>query len=90
MTKPNKATDILMFCWIVAVQVNALWTRDPVFPYLLKWSVPESVNSFVLAGIRADTGADAPKSLLKIIGFPFLVAIDHSKLGFWQFSALNA
>jgi len=64
---------------------NALWTGDPMFPFLLPWLAPEKVNAYTLAIDLADTGASAPHSLQRWIEFPFFVGIDHLHPGFWQF-----
>ena len=64
---------------------NALWTGDPVFPFLLGRLAPERVNAFALAGIRADTGAAAAKGFWQLVKFPFFADVDTAHLGFWQF-----
>src|SRR5487761_23441 len=64
---------------------NAIWTGDPMFPFLLHWLAPQRVSAFALASYLADTGAGAPRSLWQLIKFPFFAAIDLSHAGFWQF-----
>jgi hypothetical protein len=63
---------------------NALWTGDPVFPFLLRWIAPERVNSFTLASIIADTGANAHRTMLQLAESPLFLAVDQNA-GFWQF-----
>lgn len=64
---------------------NALWTRDPMFPFLLRWIAPERVNSFTLPSIIADTGANSHQTMLQLTGFPLFSAVDAAHAGFWQF-----
>jgi hypothetical protein len=64
---------------------NALWTGDPMFPFLLPWLAPGKVNAYTLAIDLADTGAAASHSLLQWIEFPFFARIDPLHSGFWQF-----
>ena len=64
---------------------NALWSHDPVFPFLLHWFAPREINSFTLASLLADTGASGPRSILQLFLFPVFAAVDHAHMGFWQF-----
>jgi hypothetical protein len=64
---------------------NALWTGDPVFPFLLRWIVPGRVNSFTLPSIIADTGGHAHLTILQLAEFPLFSAVDAAHAGFWQF-----
>ena len=64
---------------------NALWTGDPVFPFLSRWLAPERLNSAALANVLADTGASTHHTLLQVVQFPFFSGIDQGHAGFWQF-----
>ena len=64
---------------------NALWTHDPVFPFLLHWFAPEKMNSFTLASVLADTGASGPRSISHALLFPLFAGVDHAHIGLWQF-----
>lgn len=64
---------------------NALWTRDPVFPLLLNSFAPARMNSFTLALVLADTGANGSRSTVHGLLFPLFAAIDQAHAGFWQF-----
>jgi 4-amino-4-deoxy-L-arabinose transferase-like glycosyltransferase len=64
---------------------NALWTGDPVFPFLLHWFAPTQMNAYALASIMGDTGAATPRNLWQVAKFPFFAAVDLSHAGFWQF-----
>lgn len=64
---------------------NLIWTGDPVFPFGLRWFAPERINSVALDALRADTGLSGHRGLAQLIRFPFFAAIDHERLGFWQF-----
>ncbi len=64
---------------------NAAWTGDPVFPFLLRWLNPQSLNSFTLASYLADTGAGRPHGLAQTLKFPFFAGLDMSHIGLWQF-----
>ena len=64
---------------------NALWTGDPVFPFLTRWVAPAHTNLFTLESVRAASGASGHHSLLQLLEFPFLVPLDQSHAGFWQF-----
>jgi hypothetical protein len=64
---------------------NALWSQDPVFPFLLKWFAPGEMNSFTLASVLADTGASGSRSIPQMFLFPLYAAVDQAHAGFWQF-----
>ncbi len=64
---------------------NALWSHDPVFPFLLKWFAPGQMNSFTLASVLADTGASGLRSIPQMFLFPLFAAVDQAHAGFWQF-----
>jgi hypothetical protein len=64
---------------------NALWSHDPVFPFLLKWFAPGQTNSFTLASVLADTGASGLRSIPQVLLFPLFAAVDQAHPGFWQF-----
>jgi hypothetical protein len=64
---------------------NAAWTGDPLFPFLLRWLNPQSVNSFTLASYLADTGAGRPHALLQILKFPFFASLNPAHIGLWEF-----
>lgn len=64
---------------------NAIWTGDPVFPFLLQRLHPAQVNAHTLAAVLADTGAAGSRSLLQLVKFPLFAAVDPSHAGFWQF-----
>ncbi len=78
------------FCAALVVGIwpyarNALWSHDPVFPFLLHWFRSAEINTFTLASVLADTGASVPRSIPRALLFPFFAAVDQAHAGFWQF-----
>ena len=64
---------------------NLAWTGDPMFPFFVRWILPQETNSYTLASYLADTGAGAHPSFWQILKFPFFAGIDPLHTGFWQF-----
>lgn len=64
---------------------NALWCGDPVFPFLLRWLNPSSINGYTLASYLADTGAGRSHGFVETLKFPFFAGLDIAHFGLWQF-----
>ncbi|HKQ88544.1 MAG TPA: glycosyltransferase family 39 protein [Candidatus Acidoferrales bacterium] len=65
---------------------NAVWTNDPLFPFLTKWLNPSHLNYYVLGALRSETHpvgfSVAP---LHILAFPFLLATQGQPFGLGQY-----
>ena len=65
---------------------NAIWTKDPLFPFLTKWLNPSQLNYYVLEAIR---GATHPVgfslSPLHVLAYPFLLITDGNRFGLGQY-----
>lgn len=65
---------------------NAVWTRDPFFPFLTRWLNPSHVNSYALALIRHDTHAVGfSLAPFHLVSFPFLLSIHGDQFGLGQY-----
>lgn len=64
---------------------NALWTGDPLFPFLLHRLSPTHVNSNALFWYMAATGAGTHIGLVQIAKSLVFAGVDPNRLGFFQF-----
>lgn len=64
---------------------NAVWSGDPVFPFLMRALHSDRVNTYALTAYLADTSGGAHKGLGEVLTFPLFAAIDPAQMGFWQF-----
>jgi hypothetical protein len=61
---------------------NALWTGDPLFPFLTRWLAPARVNSYALRAMMANTHrAGFDRSLLGIGAYPLSLALRGAEYG---------
>lgn len=65
---------------------NAVWTQDPLFPFLMRWLNPSHLNSYAMTMLHEDTRSVrfslAPFHLL---AFPFSLAIHGDRFGLGQY-----
>lgn len=65
---------------------NYIWTGDPFFPFLMSRLNPESVNSFALSNLVADTRSSGYSlKLPHILAFPVSVVLDGDHYGLGQY-----
>ncbi len=61
---------------------NAIWTRDPVFPFLSRWLAPANFNPYAFASVLADTRpAAAHSGFVSWIEYPFRLTLEGQKFG---------
>ena len=61
---------------------NALWTGDPVFPFLSRWLAKSSFNLYTFASVLADTRPAASHTgFLFWIEYPFRLVLEGQKFG---------
>ncbi|HEY6467187.1 MAG TPA: glycosyltransferase family 39 protein [Candidatus Acidoferrales bacterium] len=65
---------------------NAVWTKDPLFPFLMRWLNPSHVNTYAMRMLHDDTRSVrfslAPFHLL---AFPFSLTIHGDRFGLGQY-----
>lgn len=65
---------------------NAVWTRDPLFPFLMRRLNPSQVNAYVLNAIRAETHPTGfSLALVHLVTFPFSLVVHGDRFGLGQY-----
>jgi hypothetical protein len=65
---------------------NAVWTRDPLFPFLMRWLNPSRMNGYVLQAIRDETHpVGFSLAPIHLLAFPFSLAIHGDRFGLGQY-----
>jgi hypothetical protein len=64
---------------------NAIWTGDPVFPFLLSRLGSNHINSTALSSYLLDTGAAAHHGVWQLVRYMTFSWVDPARVGFWQF-----
>ncbi len=64
---------------------NAIWTGDPVFPFLIERLHPERINRFTLETVLAATKSPTGRAWWLVMKFPLFAGVDMKQMGLWQF-----
>jgi hypothetical protein len=65
---------------------NAVWTRDPFFPFASRWLNPGHVDSYALNFLLVDTRSSAfSRGLGHLLAFPLLLTIEGDRFGLGQY-----
>ncbi|HUK31271.1 MAG TPA: DUF1420 family protein [Candidatus Acidoferrum sp.] len=61
---------------------NAMWTGDPVFPFLSRWLAKSDFNPYTFSSVLADTRPAASHSgILSWIEYPFRLTLEGANFG---------
>jgi hypothetical protein len=64
---------------------NAVWTGNPVFPFLSARLSPHLATNYAVANLASDTGAASTHHVSQLIPFVFLAAAQKNSAGLWDF-----
>lgn len=65
---------------------NAVWTHDPLFPFLMRSFNPSQVNTYVLDVIRGETHPTGfSLAPLHLLAFPFSLTVHGERFGLGQY-----
>jgi hypothetical protein len=65
---------------------NAVWTGDPVFPFLSRWLAPHATNAYTLAALVLDTHPNASHpDAASWLTYPFLLVLDGKRFGVGEY-----